>query len=168
MLGYVVAEGHGAADRLMAEVARRLAAEGHRLAGAVQVNADRGPDLPCHMDLEVLEGGVRVRISQDLGALSGGCRLDPAGLARAVGLVEAALRADPAPRLLIVNKFGLQEAEGGGFRPAIGTALAGGIAVLTAVGAGHRAAFEDFAGGMAEAVAASPGAALDWCRTHLA
>ena len=80
-----------------------------------------------------------------------------------MGLVGAALNASPAPRLLIVNKFGRQEAEGRGFRPLIGEALARGTAVVTAVGADYLPAFAEFAGGMEERLAPDEGALFDWC-----
>ena len=161
MLGYVTAEGRGASDRLLAGVAEALRARGVPLAGAVQVNRDTDPAKKCDMDLHILSGTDRVRISQDLGRLSRGCRLDPDGLERAVGLVAAALEAGPA--LLIVNKYGKQEIGGRGFRPLIGEALARDIPVLTAVNPGNVAAFLDFAGGMATPLPPLAGSILEWC-----
>ena len=165
MLGYVIVEGRGTADRLLADVARRLGDDGWPLAGAIQINAEREGAV-CDMDLHVLAGDRVVRISQRLGALARGCRLDPAGLEQAVGLVARAIEAagTDRPRLMIVNKFGKQEADGRGFRPLIGQALADGIPVLTAVGAANRPAFDDFAEQMAEPVEPEIGAVLTWCR----
>lgn len=166
MLGYVLATTRGASDLLMADIAARLGAEGWPLAGAVQVNREVAAGRPCVMDLHVLTGDAVVRISQDLGALSKGCRLDPQGLEEAVALVEGALGQTGArrPRLVIVNKFGKQEAEGRGFRPLIGRALADGIPVLTAVNDNCLAGFLAFAGGMGTALPAEAGAVIDWCR----
>jgi hypothetical protein len=171
MLGYLIAQGRGAADNLLAETAARLQAEGWPLAGAVQVNHLRsGADCGYDMDLHLLTGGDCVRISQNLGPLSRGCRLDAAGLEQAVGLVEQTLTptSGPAPRLLILNKFGKQELEGRGFRPLIGQALGMGIPVLTSVGAGNATGFDAFADGMAVALEFSPDAVLDWCRAAMA
>jgi hypothetical protein len=162
MLGYVIAERRGQADRLLAEVAALLLAEGWPLAGAVQINSETDPALPCDMDLKILAPGQRVRISQNLGALSTSCRLDSAGLEQAVALVDRAL--DAAPRLLIVNKFGRAEAEGRGFRPLIGRALAMGLPVLTAVSTGQLVGFSAFAAGFGQALAPDAGAILAWCR----
>ena len=163
MLGYTVAgeTGLGAGDRLIAGVAATLQARGWRLAGVVQSNTEGAPGRACLMDLTVLGTGERVRISQDLGEGSRGCRLDPAELETAVGLVERGLT--PAPRLLIVNKFGKQEAEGRGFRPLIGRALAEGVPVLTAVSGRNIPAFEAFADGLAERMPPEARALLDWC-----
>ena len=165
MLGYVVAEGRGAADLLIRQVAEDLRAAGLRLAGAVQVNSDDAPAHKCLMDLHILSGQDVVRISQDLGALSRGCRLDPEGLERAVGLVGAALA--QGPDLLVVNKFGKQEAEGRGFRPLIGEALARGIPVLVAVNKGTLPDFLAFAEDLATPLPAEAGVVLDWCRASV-
>lgn len=162
MLGYVIVDGRGEADRLLFALAERLQAEGWPLAGAVQVNEEPGPKARCDMDMHVLAMDRVVRISQNLGPLARGCRLDPAALATAVGLAEKALAR--APRLCIVNKFGKAEIEGGGFRPMIGAALAQGIPVLTSVNRGNLPAFQAFAEGMGEEISPQPEALLDWCR----
>lgn len=164
MLGYVVSEARGEGDRLIHAVAMRLREAGVPLAGAVQTNEERDPARKCDMDLHILSGHDTVRISQDLGLLSRGCRLDPDGLERAVGLVAAALADRPA--LLIVNKFGKQEIDGRGFRPLIGEALAEGIPVLVAVKAGNLDAFLAFAEDMAEALPKDVDAIADWCHAH--
>ena len=160
MLGYVVAEGRGAADLLIRDVAVRLRSAGVSLAGAVQINVETDPARKCQMDLHILSGNDTIRISQDLGVLSRGCRLDPEGLERAVGLVGAALAA--GADCLIVNKFGKQEAEGRGFRPLIGDALVAGIPVLTAVNSGNLDAFLAFAQDMAERLPVDAPAIVDW------
>lgn len=164
MLGYVIGAQRGAVDALMAEVAARLGAEGWPLAGVVQVNSETGPATRCDMDLQVIALDARVRISQRLGPLARGCRLDPQGLEEAVGLVERAL--DNAPRLLIINKFGKAELEGRGFRPVIGRALAEGVPVLTAVNAANLEGFEAFSAGMGTALPPDPQAVIDWCRAQ--
>jgi hypothetical protein len=159
-LAYVIATHRGGADALLSEVAAALA--GRRvLCGVVQTNTEYDPDRPCHMDLSVLGTPTVLRISQFLGVGSQGCRLDTAGLAGAVGLVEAALER-AVPDLLIINKFGKQECAGGGFRPVIGQALAMGIPVLTAVSALNLPGFLAFSGGMATALAADTAAILHW------
>lgn len=160
MLAFFTAEGRGASDRLLADLAGRLRGRGLRLAGAVQVNVDRPDSHRCDMDLHVLTGAEVVRISQNLGREARGCRLDAGGLERAVGLVAAAL--DAGADLLIVNKFGKQEAEGRGFRPLIGEALAREVPVLMAVSASNRAAFLAFSEGFAEELRPDPAVLEDW------
>lgn len=165
MLGYVT-PGHGSnTDQLLGQIASELQAEGVSLAGVIQVNDEYDPARPCHMDLHILTGNEVIRISQNLGTLSKGCRLDPSALEQAVGLVEQALEA--APRLLIINKFGKQEAEGRGFRPLIGQALGNDVPVLISVSEGNLPAFLTFADGLAEPLAAQKETVLAWCRNQL-
>lgn len=164
MLGYVMGGERGATDRLIRDVAMRLHNQGHVLAGAVQVNIETGSEHKCQMDLHILSGDNVVRISQDLGALSQGCRLDPDGLERAVGLVSAAL--EDGADFLIFNKFGKQEAEGRGFRSLIGAALERGIPVLTAVNKRNLEAFLAYAEDLAEELPSDGDAILEWCNSH--
>ncbi|MCB1361426.1 MAG: DUF2478 domain-containing protein [Rhodobacter sp.] len=163
-LGYVIAEARGAGDRLLADVAARLSAEGWRLSGVVQVNTDRPGSRRCDMDLRVLGRGEVVRISQALGEASQGCRLDPEGLETAVALVETTMA--PLPRLLILNKFGKAEVEGRGFRALIGEALAQGVPVLLGLKRDNLPGFEAFAQGLGQPVAADLPSVLAWCRTQ--
>lgn len=161
MLAWIRGGERGAASLLLWDLAARLRAMGWPLAGAVQENLGLELGYACDMNLHVLTGPQVVRISQNLGPLSEGCRLDASGLEQAVGLVEAAL--DASPRLLIINKFGRQEVDGRGFRPLIGRALAMGIPVLTAVSEGNIDGFEQFADGMAEPLPPEMDAVLNWC-----
>ena len=165
MFGYVTKEREfGAIDRILAEVAAQLRALGWPLAGAVQVNSGACTGGAHDMDLRLLHDDGTIRISQSLGRHSAGCRLDPAGLEDAVGRVALALAAAPAPRLLIVNKFGRQEAEGRGFRSVIAEAMGAGIPILTGVRQDHFAAFSEFSGDYATELPADREAVLDWCR----
>lgn len=137
-----------------------LRAKGLRLAGALQNNSLRNGAGHCDMDLYILAGHDVVRISQDLGDLPMGCRLDWAALEYAVGLVSAALAAGPAA--LIVNRFGKQELVGLGLRPWIGKALGQGIPVPTAVDPDREAGFLHWAEDMANHLLAREEAVLDW------
>ncbi|MDQ7260229.1 DUF2478 domain-containing protein [Paracoccus sp. PS-1] len=167
MLGFVTIQDHapGAGDRLLTATAERLAAAGLRLAGAVQINTEISPGCECDMDLRILgDDGPLVRITQSLGAGSQACRLDSEALTRAVARTESVL--DRGAELLIVNKFGKQECFGRGFRDTIARALAAGIPVLVHVPDEQLPGFRDFAGDLAEHVAAER--IEDWCRTQLA
>jgi hypothetical protein len=164
MLAYFTGAARGSGDRLLVEVVTRLQGQGLRLCGSVQFNSESPGAARCDMDLRLLTGADTVRISQNLGRASTGCRLDPGALERAVGLVAATL--DAAPDLLVVNKFGKQEVEGRGFRPLIGEALARGIPVLTSVTAGNRAAFLAFCDGLAEELVPSVDAICGWAEAQ--
>lgn len=158
MLAYVIHdedEGNGR----MAALARTLAAQGLRLAGAVQTNLDRGADCACDMELTVLgTDAAPIRISQSLGAGSQGCRLDTDALERAAALAARGLE---GADLALVNKFGKQEAAGRGFRDFIAAAMAEEIPVLIAVAPELVPAFTEFAGDYATPL--SWAGAEGWC-----
>lgn len=163
MLGYVNIQKRGKIDDLLRSFATDLVDQGVRVAGAVQRNGPDKIDAPCDMDLIILTGSRTIRISQSLGSHASGCRLDPQALEDAVGEVEASLNAPSPPDLLIVNKFGRQEAEGRGFRSAIGAALIRDIPTLIGVRNAYLPALERWAGDIAKPV--NEDRLKRWCHT---
>jgi uncharacterized protein DUF2478 len=160
-LACISAKGRGETDRLLSEAATWLVQNGCTVSGVVKVpGGEEQGDHHCDMDLRVLPDGPEIRITQSLGEGAQGCRLDPAGIAAAVASVEAA--GTKGADLLIINKFGPQEAEGRGFCGAIAAALGDGVPVLVGVGQGSRDAFDAFAGGMAKTLPAEPDAIRAW------
>ena len=159
-LACTMAPGRGDTDLVLERLANALAARGMRCCGTVQINSPRADAGPCDMDVRVLPDGAVLRISQDLGSQSRGCRLDPVALETAVGLVAAAL--SPEVDLLIVNKFGKHEAEGRGFRNVIAEALAMDVPVLVGLNTLNRPAFETFADGLAVELLPDPAVLLAW------
>jgi hypothetical protein len=159
-LAYTMAPGRGDTDLILFKLATVLAARGLRCCGTVQINSERGDTGPCDMDVRVLPDGPILRISQDLGRASRGCRLDPAALETAVGLVSASM--GPGSDLLIVNKFGKHEAQGRGFRTVIAEALSKGIPVLVGINTLNLPAFEEFAEGLATRLPPEPTALEIW------
>ena len=158
-LAWIASENNDA-NGLLYGLAETLAARGLRLAGTVQINSLRPDACKCDMDVKVLPDGPVIRISQDLGPQSQGCRLTPDTLEQAVA--ESTRMLATGADVLIVNKFGKQEAEGRGFRELIGEALARDIPVIVAVNALSRPAFETFADGLATALPGDAGPILDW------
>lgn len=158
-LAYVIAPGRGQTNLLLAGVAEALAQRGLSLCGTVQLDTERAEEHHCDMDVLVLPDGPKIRISQFLGANARGCKLNPEALETAVGQTEARLK-DGAD-LLIVNKFGKQEAEGRGFREAVGQALANDIPAIIGLSEGSREAFMEFVGD-AEEIAPEHDAVLAW------
>lgn len=136
-----------AADRALRGVARRFHATDRRLAGIVQRDEPRADRVGCDMILEELSSGQSIAISQDRGPHARGCRLDLGELLRAMQLVAAAL--EQKPDLLILNKFGKTEAEGGGFRDLIVQAINAGVPVLIAVPCRNLDSWRVFAGELA-------------------
>ena len=161
-LAYVMTTERGATDRLLSSFAAQLATRGRRCVGIVQTNTECADDRLCDMDVQVLPDGKVFRISQTLGPGAKGCRLDPAALEEAVGLVTQSLSESVKPDLLIVNKFGKHEADGRGMRPVIGEAMARGIPVLTGVNRLNRERFEAYSEGMAVGLDPTPESLMAW------
>jgi len=136
-----------------------MQAQGLRLAGTVQSNPLRDNRPKCDMDVHVLPDGPVLRISEDRGPLARGCRLDAGMLETAVA---ATLDRLDTAELLVINKFGKQEAEGRGFVPVIAEAMAGGLPVLVGVNPINHAAFQAFSGGIARNLEPEPALIADW------
>lgn len=118
-------------DPVMARLAARLGEAGLNLAGFVQKNEPRADRRRCDMVLEELASGASIGISQDRGPLARGCHLDLGELLRGMELARAGLAS--GPDLMILNKFGKSEGEGGGFRPLMAEAVMAGVPLLVAV-----------------------------------
>jgi hypothetical protein len=71
-----------------------------------------------------------------------------------------------APRLLVVNKFGKIEADGGGLRAAIALAVDSAIPVLVGVPARNLARWRAFAGELAVELPAETAALESWLRSQ--
>ena len=159
-LRYVSLPGRGANDGFLARIAGMLLENGLKLTGTMQVNIGRTDRRKCDMDLRILPDGPVLRISEDRGREARGCILDAGALEQAVEDVSRRL---PRAEVLLVNKFGRQEAEGRGFAPVIAEALALGVPVLVGVNGLNLEAFQAFAGGMAQPLPADAARVLDWC-----
>ncbi len=134
-------------DGVLLDICGHLVSQGFALAGMVQIGKTRAGRSRCDMILEDLGSGEQVEISEDRGPLARGCMLAVAQLVYALELATRSL--DENCDLLVVNKFGKTEAEGGGFRPLIVEALTRNIPVLIAVPATNLESWRHFAGGLA-------------------
>ena len=120
--------------------------QGARISGLVQERCDDGQDEERDLQVRALDTGATLPIMQNLGAASEGCRVDPAAITVAAGMLDAARAGKPD--LLIVNRFGRLESEGGGMIAEIGAAVANDEAVLICVPLRYRDAWNDFADGL--------------------
>lgn len=163
MLGYITLDRRGDGDRILADLAQDLATRGVALVGMVHNGTSR---TTCEMVLRLLPDGPEMALSLPVEAGSDVCALDPGALEQAVVWVERQLNeAAPQagmPALMILNKFGKQEAAGRGCRGLIGRALALGLPVLLSVPPETRAAFAEFADGLAEEIGSDPAALRQW------
>lgn len=114
------------------------------LSGVLQIPAFEGADTGCDVLLEDLASGDRTLLFENRGAGAKGCRLDVGALVEASMKVESSLANDPA--LLVLNKFGKVEAEGGGMCGLMAKALELGIPAIIGVPARNFDAWRAFAG----------------------
>lgn len=164
-LGYVTMTGRGRTDALLAAVVARLEAREFALAGTVQTNLERPGRDHCDMDLRLMPHGPTVRISLDRGPEARGCRLDAGVLEEAVHWLSDKL---DGAEMLVVNKFGKQEAEGRGLAPLIAEALERDMPVLVGVNGLNLAPFEHFAAGLAQMLPPEEEAVAAWCLAAMA
>jgi nucleoside-triphosphatase THEP1 len=136
-----------AADGLLREVAAQMMEAGHALAGLVQHNRPRPGRSRCDMVLEELGNGQLVPISQDRGPHARGCALDIGQLLGALEIIRRAIA--NGPDLVILNKFGKIESEGGGFRPLIADVMERQLPLLIAVPWRNIESWRIFAGDLA-------------------
>lgn len=134
-----------AADRVVEELLELARSAGIEVAGVTQKNIHRVDRVHNDMHLVSLCSNEEYKISEDRGAMSSGCRLDRDLIASAAVDVERALMTG-TPQLLILNKFGKAEEEGGGMRQVIALALDADIPILMTVGRWSVGALLDFAG----------------------
>jgi hypothetical protein len=147
-----------AINELMLCIAAGLQENGVRVGGVIQENAGPGPCTS--MTVVDLLSAERFAISQELGAGSHGCRLDPRGLAEVAARTDSGLGA--GFDLLLLNKFGRAEAEGGGLRSVLARAIAAGTPVLTSVRPPYLEAWTAFHGGLAAELPPRIDTALAW------
>ncbi len=161
-IGAVVYDDGLFSDALIAQCAAGLAASGYRLGGIVQSNAHPPGRRRCDMFVKDLLGGDEIKISLDRGNEARGCRLDPDAFARIDAWIERAVleRVD----LLIINKFGREEAHGRGLRSVIAKALIAEIPLLIGVSTRNLCAFQTFVGDSATRLEPDIGAITAWCR----
>jgi len=109
----ILNDGGADADALLAQVAAQQRALGRRVRGLLMTYPEGDASCAAAMVLVDLHTADEYLVSQPMGRGSTGCRADPQGFARASRVLDQAL-AD-APDLVVCNRFGNLEAEGGGF-----------------------------------------------------
>ncbi len=134
ILAIVYTDG-AAACRLMSDLGRRLRDARVMVTGLVPYQAAADDGTPrCDMEVEELSSHFILQLAEDRGKQPHGCRVDPEAVQEAAALIAASFR--NAPELLIVNKFGQLEAEGGGLSDVISDAVDQGIPVIVAYPSG--------------------------------
>lgn len=155
----ILDDGRCDVDALLASTVQALRAAGRRVHGLLMTYPDGNESCAGRMVLVDIETGDQYLVSQALGSGSSGCRADNQGFARASQVLRLALQA--APELVVCNRFGGLEAEGGGFSAELLELMAQGQPLLTAVAARHLDAWRRFSGD-ATVLPAEPEAVHAW------
>lgn len=151
-------------DALLAAVAERQRALGRRVRGLLMTYPGGDTSCAAAMVLVDIATADEYLVSQPMGGAATGCRADPQGFARASRVLNQAL--DEAPDLVVCNRFGNLEAEGGGFAAELLALMAQGVPLLTAVGPRNLAAWQRFSGGAA-VLPADSAAVAAWLERQL-
>jgi hypothetical protein len=151
-----------AADRFLAGLGYKLRDSGVNVAGLVQRNTFVRDRTKCDMEIEELSSGEVFQISEDRGRFANGCRLDRDVLARAAAMVGRVV--DEHPEILILNKFGKVEAEGGGLRDVIVAAVQSETPTIVGIPVRNIDQWRAFAGGSAEEVDLSWANVVAWLK----
>ena len=164
-IGVVVYDDGLFGDALIARCAAGLVASGYRLGGVVQSNAHRRGRRRCDMYVKDLLGGDEIKISLDRGNEARGCRLDPDAFARIDAWIERAVleRVD----LLIINKFGREEAHGRGLRLVIAEVLIAEIPLVIGFSTRNLCDFLTSVGDSATHLKPDIEAMTTWCRNAI-
>ncbi|HMK91083.1 MAG TPA: DUF2478 domain-containing protein [Methylocystis sp.] len=145
---------------VLAGFAQKLAQEGVRVAGVVEIAACGGRGGCKKFSVRDLTSGETISITQDLGPHSDACALDPAGLIKACGRVEQAISG--GVDLVILSKFGKLEAARSGLTDAFRAAMVADVPVITVVPTAVEQDWERFAGPLSQFVEPSSAALEAW------
>ena len=145
------------------EVVARLRDASIVVGGVLQEIAARGPECCASLNVVDILSGERARITQDRGKEARGCKLDARGLASIAHLISDAI--DAGVDLIVINRFGRAESEGGGLLSCISDAVCAGIPVLTAVRDPYIVPWRQFHGGLATELSPRVESILEWCKT---
>ena len=149
-------------DAVFKTLVKRCRVMGLALAGVLQHQAFEGGDRRCDVILEDLATGHRTALFENRGAGARGCRLDEGALAEATARVEGSL--EHVPQLLVLNKFGKVECEGGGLRDLIASAIDRGIPVIIGVPERNLDAWRSFAGQFSTELPDDAGQVTKWLK----
>uniref|UniRef100_UPI003340D058 DUF2478 domain-containing protein n=1 Tax=Castellaniella defragrans TaxID=75697 RepID=UPI003340D058 len=155
----IVHTGDGCADGPLLEFVRRLQSQGRVVRGLVASPENALADRSMRAIFD-LENGDIYPISQDLGKESRACCLNPGALLAAGVVLRRAI--DGGADLVVVNRFGTLEANGGGFSAEMLELMSRGRALLTIVSESYLDAWREFTGGMAVELPPDVGAMLEW------
>lgn len=156
----VVYDGGLDIDAVLSAAVDLLRSNGVRVAGLLQRFGDTLPGGKRSMFVEILSSGERIRLDLPRGPEASGCVLDPDALNRAACALRSAIT--QRPDVLMVNRFGKQEAEGRGMRAELAEAVTSGLLTVVAVHQSLVAEWEKFLGEPGYLLRPEPTDIVDW------
>ncbi len=150
-------------DAVLAAAVTLIRAQGIAIAGLMQRFGERLPNGKRSMWVEDIATRQSIRLDQPRGPGAVACVLDPDALMRCACLLRNAVTS--GADLIVVNRFGNAEADGGGLRAEIAEAICAGAAVLVPVRYSLLNDLEGFLGAPASLLLPSPVAIADWAET---
>ncbi|HYA34467.1 MAG TPA: DUF2478 domain-containing protein [Candidatus Binataceae bacterium] len=147
-------------DAILIAVVEKLRFKGVRIAGLLQRLGEFTSAGKRSMFVEDLSSGERIRLDQPRGSEASGCMLDPDALAKASHVIRSAIAS--RPEVLVVNRFGQQEAEGHGLRPELAEAVGAGVTTIVPVSRTLVAQWQEFVGESGRVVEPNPPEIIAW------
>ncbi|WP_397476028.1 DUF2478 domain-containing protein [Pusillimonas sp.] len=142
----IVHGGKGDADEPLLEFVRRMQSKGRVVRGLVP-GPQSDPSDCATRTVRDLDDDTIYPIGQSLGKESKACCLDPGALLKAGIVLRRAIGSNA--ELVIINRFGILEADGDGFSAEMLELMSRGTPVLTVVSPPYLDAWREFTGGMA-------------------
>lgn len=148
---------NGTLERVVA----RLRDQAIVVGGVLQETEAKQTEFCASLSVVDIRSEKRARITQDRGREARGCKLDARGLASIAHCIDDAIgdRVD----LIVINRFGRAESEGGGLLSCISEAVCAGIPVLTAVREPYVASWREFHGELGRELPPCIETILEWC-----
>jgi hypothetical protein len=165
-VGVLLYDTTDAVDAVLIDTVRRVRARGIAVGGLLQRLGERQSNGKQSMWLDDIATGRTIRLDLPRGPGARACILDTDALAQAACLLRRATETEHG--LIVVNRFGHAEANGGGMRAEIADAVCSGAAVLIAVRPVRLDGLESFLGGPASLLPPSPVAITDWAQQAVA
>ncbi|MGD0764599.1 MAG: DUF2478 domain-containing protein [Roseiarcus sp.] len=149
---------------ILSQFAEALKRDGFRVAGVVEVSQCGAEGACKHLAVRDLTSKAVIKFSQDLGAGSTACNLDPSGLAKACEAVERAI--EEGADVVVLSKFGKLEAARGGLCDAFRAAILADLPIITTVSPLLADEWSQFAGPLSNKVPATMDALGAWWTAH--
>jgi hypothetical protein len=147
-------------EAILTAAIERLRARGVTVGGLLQRFGEQLSNGKYRMWVDDVTTGESLRLDKPRGAGASACIVDPDAIAQAGCMLRRTTEA--RPDLIIVNRFGHAEADGGGMRPEIAEAICSGSAVLLAARFTYLDALKEFLGGPPTVLLHSATAVADW------